>query len=304
MNETERQQAKEALERRDATKKAEKAELSKHIAELIKLETFDAKAEYWNTHLEHKSLLQGIGGGEERINLIELAANRDERLKVIKAEIQRLDKINKDLLPVNFRRKFYKRIKETPDIELTKTKFIEKIDKHINTAQFPDIHTQYKSKGFDAYDGGGSIESKVEDLQFLAIGVKNSSFFKYTHEGYLLAELQSEIKAYSKSESTEQAETSGDEVQPQSSPLVAALVLKHLGIVEKIAKKENLSKQKVIELLNTLFGGSMLASSIYSSYRDKQKSTNKARKDSLKFLQKIGSLETIESFLNDWKKDE
>lgn len=176
------------------------AQIQKQVKELSTLETLEKKLEYWTTNLKHRSLFRGIGKGEEILNLLEGATNRNERLEVVKAEISRLDETNKDFLSVRFEKKFHSRVAETNDIELTKTKFIEKIEKHINTKEFPDIYTEYKLKGFYAYNGGRSIESKVEDVQSFSIGLKDRLFFKHIYEGYLLAELVSEIKTYNKSE--------------------------------------------------------------------------------------------------------
>lgn len=201
------------------------AQIQKQVKELSTLETLEEKLEYWTTNLKHRSLFRGIGKGEEILNLLEGATNRNERLEVVKAEISRLDETNEDFLSTRFRKRFYSRIAETNDIELTKTKFIEKIEKHINTKEFPDIYTKHKLKGFKAYNGGRSIESKVEDLQSFSIGLKDRSFFKYTYEGYLLAELVSEIKKNTKSEEAGQTKDNRIEVNITAEKFAALMYL-------------------------------------------------------------------------------
>tara|TARA_R110000851_G_scaffold283240_1_gene436802 strand:- start:1744 stop:2676 length:933 start_codon:yes stop_codon:yes gene_type:complete len=202
MNEKDKQAFASVVEKLNSVKEAEKVKIRNHIAKLNKLKSLEDKLNYWTTHLRHRSLLQGIGEGEERTNLLEGASNRSERLDVVKAEISRLDATNKDFLSVRFRNKFYDRIKETNDIELTKTKFIEKIHLHVGGLKLTNKIDKHKEKGYKAYLTGTSIESKLEDLQFHTIGLESRLLFKHTYEGYLLAELEGEIKAYSKSEET------------------------------------------------------------------------------------------------------
>ena len=116
------------------------------------------------------------------------------------------------------------------------------------------------------------------------------------YSGYLYAIQEEFIRDYPRS--TEEV----DKRSHHKSPTTAALLLKHLGIVEQIALKQNLSNEKVIELLSALFDSNLKTSSIASSYRDKQKSNDSARSKALKVLQKIGTTETMDTFLTDWKK--
>ena len=234
MNEKDKQAFTRLIEKRNSEKEAEKVKIRNHIAELNKLKTFENKLKYWTTHLKHKSLLLGIVDAsiktgvrlsteEEkndfkekvipyksifknanvlkslRIDLLEDVTNRSERLEVVKAEIERLDATNKDFFSVRFRSTFYDRINGTTDIELTKSKFIEKIKKHIDTKEFTDIYTKYKLEGFEAFDGDSSIDSKVENLQGFTRDLEMRFYFRHIYEGYLLKELVSEINAYPKS---------------------------------------------------------------------------------------------------------
>ena len=274
----------------------QKLDKQKHVAKIKQIEKLEDKIEYWLLHMESESFF--TIDQSDQINLLDHVTHK-ERQEVIKAEIRRLDATNKDFISIRLRSKFYDRTKETNDLELTKTKFIDTINKHIDTKEFTGTHTKAKLKGFKAYTGGRSIEQKAEDLRSFSIGDENRLMFGHIYEGYLLAELVSEINQIKQNEITRMF--ANEEAQPQKSPLVAALVLKHLGIVEKIAAKELLSNEKVIELLNALFGGPMQAKSISSSYRDKAKATDKGRKDSLMFLKQFGTSETFESFLSDWK---
>ena len=274
----------------------QKLDKQKHVAKIKQIEKLEDKIEYWLLHMESESFF--TIDKSDQINLLDQVTS-EERPEVIKAEIRRLDATNKDFISTRLRSKFYDRTKETNDLELTKTKFIDTINKHIDTKEFTGTHTKAKLKGFEAYFGGRSIEKKAEDLRSFSIGEENRLMFGHIYEGYLLAELVSEINQIKQNEISRMF--ANEEAQPQQSPLVAALVLKHLGIVEKIAAKEQLSNEKVMELLNALFGGPMQAGSISSSYRDRLKATDKGRKDSLMFLKQFGTSETFESFLSDWK---
>jgi len=168
----------------------QKLDKQKHVAKIKQIEKLEDKIEYWLLNMESESFF--TIDKSDQINLLDHVTHK-ERPEVIKAEIRRLDATNKDFLSVRIRSKFYDRIKETNDLELTKTKFIDTINKHIDIKEFADIYTMAKLKGFDRYKGGRSIEQKAEDLRSFSIGDENRIMFGHIYEGYLLAELVSEI---------------------------------------------------------------------------------------------------------------
>tara|TARA_R110000851_G_scaffold199905_1_gene350978 strand:+ start:41 stop:895 length:855 start_codon:yes stop_codon:yes gene_type:complete len=253
----------------------------KQVKELIKLETLEEKIQYWEVNLKYTSLLLPISNGTDTVNLsLEANSNREIRLLILKAEINRIENTN-DLLSRRLREDFVMLASETNNIKLTKKKLIERVSKLIDTDTYKDLHTQMRKLGFETYKGGREPDTIVKELNLLSIGIKHQLMFKDIYEGYKLAELVEDIK-------TEKKDNTAASSTSNSSPLTAALILKHFGILDYLLNKHSVSNDKAIYLLVNLLNIAK-SKSIGSSYRDEDKlNSPQAQKKAIKFLNDNG----------------
>ena len=243
----------------------------KQVKELIKLETLEEKIQYWEVNLKYTSLLLPISNGTDTVNLsLEANSNREIRLLILKTEINRIENTN-DLLSRRLREDFVMLASETNNIKLTKKKLIERVSKLIDTDTYKDLHTQMRKLGFETYKGGREPDTIVKD----------QLMFKDIYEGYKLAELVEDIK-------TEKKDNTAASSTSNSSPLTAALILKHFGILDYLLNKHSVSNDKAIYLLVNLLNIAK-SKSIGSSYRDEDKlNSPQAQKKAIKFLNDNG----------------
>ena len=253
----------------------------KQVKELIKLETLEEKIQYWEVNLKYTSLLLPISNGTDTVNLsLEANSNREIRLLILKTEINRIENTN-DLLSRRLREDFVMLASETNNIKLTKKKLIERVSKLIDTDTYKDLHTQMRKLGFETYKGGREPDTIVKELNLLSIGIKHQLMFKDIYEGYKLAELVEDIK-------TEKKDNTAASSTSNSSPLTAALILKHFGILDYLLNKHSVSNDKAIYLLVNLLNIAK-SKSIGSSYRDEDKlNSPQAQKKAIKFLNDNG----------------
>jgi hypothetical protein len=282
-------------------KKAEKSKVNtEHIKRLEELSTLEEVLAYWSENCIDSSFFIGIFGEDVNYKVEQVYEDRDSRLKILEAEMKRIEnKYLNELLYIHIKNRFDFRVRTDPNTyEIAKDKAIQEIEKLANLdGFFKTLKPQHRNKGFNAFEGGDGYEIAVMDLRKLSLSIENKIGFRHIYEGYLLARLKAKIMNPTDS-------PLAVNINSHNSPLTSALILKHLGIVEKIGKGIHLTNEKVIELLSATFGGVIKASSISSSYRDKEKSTPKARAKALKVLQSIGTTETIETFLGDWRRKE
>jgi hypothetical protein len=178
-----------------------KAEFNdKHVKELLNLKTIEEKISYWLGNVKYKSMLLPFSNGTDTINLtLEPSFNREKRLLLLKAEIQRLDNTN-DLISHRVKEDFEMLASETNDIKLTKNKFKERISKVIDIGAYGDLPTQMRKLGFDQYKGGRKLDTIVKELNLLSFGIKHQRMFRDIYDGYKLAELHGDIDSYVETE--------------------------------------------------------------------------------------------------------
>ena len=170
----------------------------KQVKELVKLETLEEKIQYWETNLKYSSLLLPLSNGTDTINLsLEANINRETRLLLLKAEIKRLDNTD-DLISHRFRKDFETIVEQTNDLKLTKKQFVKRIKEQVDNTYFGNLTTEMRGLGFRRYRGGRELETIVNQINDLSIGIVNQRMFKHIYDGYKLAELKADIATFSK----------------------------------------------------------------------------------------------------------
>ncbi len=217
-----------------------------------------------------------------------------EAIEDLKLIAQECIEIDSKAIGITIKEEFEIKALDAEHLENTKTYYLNAIQKWFKK----ENEYLYKliNNGFESYAGSFSSEDAAKNLidsaqDFTQI---STDFISFGYLGFGLAYAQSYITNYTKDKPNIK-----EDISANASPLTAALVLKHLGVIDYLNREFHLSNTKSLELLVSLLDSPLRATSIDSSYRDKQKWTDIAKQKAIRELSTHGFSENIETFLKD-----
>lgn len=264
-------------------------QLQLHVLKLELLESFEEKVSYWinNVKLDlFKQLrIDKEDGSHVYLQLLPAYRGIDKDKYIYKLLIEEYLELNPH--PIKLRNEFLETCEDETDYYLPKKRYLEIINEIVTSDRVNHLFNQ----GYKAFKGSDKMEHQLRDLlDTFHTKFRSEHDFMDAYSGYLYAIQEEFIRT-----------RNGDTIKINSaesniSPLTAAIVLKHYGIIDFMKTKHQISNDKAVTLITNLFnngGGVVKGKSVRSSYADLVKMRKEiAQSKALKFLNDNGITET------------
>ena len=224
-----------------------KNEFELHTNKLKELDSLEEQIDYMNEALPNYSILKPLKFENQIYHLAFTPFDKRFADLILTKEIERLinHKIKK-FESTSILNDFYARAAtEKHDFKYLKKQSLIAIKNFIGSGSFvSDMHWRYLKQGFKAYKGGDSIKDMKKDLAFIFGRPVLMENFTSLFEGYRLAKVTREIKAFDETKEKSQInriiENNRIEVKV-SMPVFAAIIYKFgtSGEMFPIMYKEN-----------------------------------------------------------------
>jgi hypothetical protein len=175
-----------------------KVDYEKHVDKLKAFSELNEQVKYWIDELTSYSLLKPLKCENLSFSTEYSRHNKTQREYILRMELDRMmtveiDKFKSTSILISF----YARAEtEIHDIEFLKKKSLVAIKDVITFGIGFFGDSEMIKKGYEAYNGGDSLEVTIDDLKFVFKSETLMENFTYIFEGYLLAKAKREIKSY------------------------------------------------------------------------------------------------------------